>query len=232
AEPETWLIHLGMTGRMLVSAAEAPETLEMVAGFVHRTGAETTGDALGPHDHLVIETDRGARIVYNDVRRFGAMDLWPTAQIAEHPWLMTLGPEPLSNAFSGPVLAARLAGKATPIKAALLDQRVVAGLGNIYVCEALHRAGIHPRRLAGSLSANRIDRLVSEIRATLEEAIAAGGSTLRDYRHADGELGYFQHAFRVYGRTEEPCLCGGCKGRILRIVQSGRSTYYCSLCQR
>ncbi|MEM6943071.1 MAG: bifunctional DNA-formamidopyrimidine glycosylase/DNA-(apurinic or apyrimidinic site) lyase, partial [Pseudomonadota bacterium] len=140
---ETWLIHLGMTGRILVSQAEADEApLEMVGGFVHRTPEP------GPHDHIEIETDTGARIIYNDVRRFGAMDLWPTATIEEHPWLAKLGPEPLGNAFSGPVLAARLKGKGTPIKAALLDQTVVAGLGNIYVCEALHRAGIHPRRIA------------------------------------------------------------------------------------
>ncbi|MEM7498709.1 MAG: bifunctional DNA-formamidopyrimidine glycosylase/DNA-(apurinic or apyrimidinic site) lyase [Pseudomonadota bacterium] len=223
----TWLIHLGMTGRVLVSATEAASApLAMVGGFVHRTPEP------GPHDHIEVETDAGARLVYNDVRRFGAMDLWPTREIAAHPWLANLGPEPLGNAFGGPLLAERLAGKATPIKAALLDQRVVAGLGNIYVCEALHRAGIHPRRIAGSLSAPRVDRLAGEIRDTLEEAIEAGGSTLRDYRHADGELGYFQHSFRAYGREGEPCRREGCRGRILRIVQSGRSSFYCSRCQR
>ncbi|MEO0959289.1 MAG: bifunctional DNA-formamidopyrimidine glycosylase/DNA-(apurinic or apyrimidinic site) lyase [Pseudomonadota bacterium] len=223
----TWLIHLGMTGRVLVSATEAKaEALEMVGGFVHRTPEP------GPHDHIQIETDRGARIVYNDVRRFGAMDLWPSAEIADHPWLAKLGPEPLGNAFSGAVLVERLAGKATPIKAALLDQRVVAGLGNIYVCEALHRAGIHPRRIAGSIAAPRLHRLAAEIRDTLTEAIEAGGSTLRDYRHADGELGYFQHSFRAYGREGEACRCEDCTGRIRRIVQSGRSSFYCSRCQR
>ncbi|MEO1532044.1 MAG: bifunctional DNA-formamidopyrimidine glycosylase/DNA-(apurinic or apyrimidinic site) lyase [Pseudomonadota bacterium] len=223
----TWLIHLGMTGRVLVSAPEAAEApLEMVGGFVHRTPEP------GPHDHIEIETDSGARLVYNDVRRFGAMDLWPSAEIAAHPWLVKLGPEPLGNAFGGAVLVERLAGKATPVKAALLDQRVVAGLGNIYVCEALHRSGIHPRRIAGSIGAPRVHRLAEEVRATLEEAIAAGGSTLRDYRHADGELGYFQHSFRAYGREGEPCRREGCSGKILRIVQSGRSSFYCSRCQR
>ncbi|MEM6971683.1 MAG: bifunctional DNA-formamidopyrimidine glycosylase/DNA-(apurinic or apyrimidinic site) lyase [Pseudomonadota bacterium] len=272
APAETWIIHLGMTGRVLVgpatevendaagaecvcngadkhteSSAESPAgaddganlgdtaraegdaPLEMLGGFIH----VAAGDAgHGPHDHVIAETDRAQRLVYNDARRFGAMDLWPTADIAAHPWFARLGPEPLSNAFSGAVLAERLAGKATPIKAALLDQRMVAGLGNIYVCEALHRAGIHPRRIAGTIGRARIERLAVEIRDTLQEAIAAGGSTLRDYRHADGELGYFQHAFRAYGREGEPCRSANCSGKILRIVQSGRSTFYCSRCQR
>ncbi|MEM9784230.1 MAG: bifunctional DNA-formamidopyrimidine glycosylase/DNA-(apurinic or apyrimidinic site) lyase, partial [Pseudomonadota bacterium] len=211
---ETWIIHLGMTGRLLIGRAERPlatatttadtaaagsskaaegETLAMIGGFIHLAAADA---GHGPHDHVIVETDAGQRLVYNDARRFGAMDLCPTASLDTHPWFARLGPEPLSNAFSGAALAERLRGKATPMKAALLDQRVVAGLGNIYVCEALHRAGIHPRRIAGSVSRPRIERLAVEIRDTLEEAIAAGGSTLRDYRHADGELGYFQHAFR------------------------------------
>ncbi|MEL6264449.1 MAG: bifunctional DNA-formamidopyrimidine glycosylase/DNA-(apurinic or apyrimidinic site) lyase [Pseudomonadota bacterium] len=234
APAETWIIHLGMSGRMLIGAARAREgaregALEMVGEFVH----DAAGNAgHGPHDHVIVETAAGQRIVYNDARRFGAMDLWPTAGIDAHPWLANLGPEPLSNAFSGAVLAERLGAKATPIKAALLDQRVVAGLGNIYVCEALNRAGIHPRRIAGSISRQRVDRLAGEIRDTLEEAIAAGGSSLRDYVHTDGELGYFQHTFRAYGREGERCTRAGCTGRILRIVQSGRSSFYCSRCQR
>ncbi|MEM6487714.1 MAG: bifunctional DNA-formamidopyrimidine glycosylase/DNA-(apurinic or apyrimidinic site) lyase [Pseudomonadota bacterium] len=242
AKAETWIVHLGMTGRMLVgsvpagepvAAAHAPppddQALAMLGGFVHATGAEAGG---GVHDHVVVDTAAGQRIVYNDARRFGAMDLWPTATLAQHPWLAKLGPEPLGNAFSGAALAAALAGKATPIKAALLDQRVVAGLGNIYVCEALHRAGIHPRRIAGTIARARIERLAAEIRETLQDAIAAGGSSLRDYRHADGELGYFQHSFGVYGREGGPCQRPGCRGRVLRIVQSGRSSFYCSRCQR
>jgi len=216
--PETWLIHLGMSGRLLIEARP-------IGQFHHPTGA-------GPHDHIELVTDRGTRITYNDARRFGAMDLWPTEALPAHPLLARLGPEPLGNAFSGPVLAARLKGKMTPVKAALLDQRVVAGLGNIYVSEALHRAGIHPRRTAGTIGRARVERLADEIRATLRDAIEAGGSSLRDYRRADGELGYFQLSFRVYDRAGAPCPREGCRGRILQIVQSGRSSYYCSRCQR
>ncbi|MGF1502420.1 MAG: bifunctional DNA-formamidopyrimidine glycosylase/DNA-(apurinic or apyrimidinic site) lyase [Paracoccaceae bacterium] len=221
---ETWIVHLGMSGRMIVHPVKA--RAEVPGAF-----------ALGPpgaglHDHVSVETDRGDRVVYNDVRRFGAMDLWPTDRIEEHWLLARLGPEPLSNAFSGETLAAAFRTRQSPVKAALLDQRVVAGLGNIYVCEALHRAGIHPRRIAATLSRGRIERLVVAIRQTLEAAIAAGGSSLRDYRQADGELGYFQHTFRVYGRADQPCPCGRPGARILRIVQQGRSSFYCSRCQR
>lgn len=215
---ETWLLHLGMSGRVLVEG-------RMIGAFHHATPEP------GPHDHVILTTDAGARIVYNDARRFGAMDLWPTADLAAHPWLARLGPEPLGNDFSGPALAARLAGKTTPIKTALLDQRVVAGLGNIYVSEALHRAGIHPARMAGALSAARIERLAAEIRATLAEAIAAGGSSLRDHRQTNGELGYFQHSFLAYDREGAPCARTGCGGAIRRIVQGGRSTFYCAKCQ-
>jgi formamidopyrimidine-DNA glycosylase len=221
-EGETWLLHLGMSGRITIAEGEA----------THMPGVFHHAAPVGLHDHVIVETDRGARIVYNDARRFGAMDLWPTDRLDTHPWLARLGPEPLGNAFSGPVLAEALKGRMTPVKAALLDQRVVAGLGNIYVCEALHRAGIHPRRVAGTVSRGRVERLAVAIRETLTEAIAAGGSSLRDYRHTDGELGYFQHAFRVYGREGEPCRREGCGGRVLRIVQSGRSSFYCSRCQR
>ena len=221
---ETWLLHLGMSGRILIALPQGAPA--MAGAFLHGVPEP------GPHDHVGLTMADGTRITYTDARRFGAMDLWPTARIAEHRLLARLGPEPLSNAFSGPVLAAALAGRRTPVKAALLDQRVVAGLGNIYVCEALHRAGIHPRRIAGTISARRIEGLAGAIRETLAEAISAGGSSLRDYRRADGDLGYFQHAFRVYGREGASCPCPDCRGRIARIVQSGRSSFYCTRCQR
>ncbi|MGF1552247.1 MAG: bifunctional DNA-formamidopyrimidine glycosylase/DNA-(apurinic or apyrimidinic site) lyase [Paracoccaceae bacterium] len=222
---ETWVIHLGMSGRILIGR-EAPR---VVGAFVHDAG-ESAGQ--GAHDHVVIDTDAGARVVYNDARRFGAMDLWPTDALAAHRWLARLGPEPLDAAFDGAALARRVAGKTTTIKAALLDQRVVAGLGNIYVCEALHRSAIAPTRLAGAIAEAHLDRLAAEIRTTLAEAIEAGGSSLRDYRRADGSEGGFQHVFRVYGRTGEPCPRAGCRGRIERLAQAGRSTFHCSRCQR
>lgn len=220
---ETLLIHLGMSGRVLIhapGAAPAP-------GVFHHAHP-----ALEKHDHVIFDLTGGARIIYNDPRRFGAMDLWATDRIADHPWLVRLGPEPLGNAFDAPALHARLAGRKTPIKAALLDQRIVAGLGNIYVCEALYRAGIAPGRAAGRISRARIETLVTAIRDVLSEAIAAGGSSLRDYRQVDGDLGYFQHAFRVYGRAGAPCPDPACAGTIRRIVQSGRSSFFCPACQR
>ena len=176
--------------------------------------------------------DNGTRITFNDARRFGAMDLMPTATADQHPLLAQLGPEPLGNAFSEPYLVARLKDRNTPIKSALLDQHIVAGLGNIYVCETLYRARIHPARKAGRISAARAAALVPLIRDVLSEAITAGGSSLRDYRQADGELGYFQHSFQVYGREGDPCLTPGCTSTIQRIVQSGRSSFFCPTCQR
>ncbi|MEM9145653.1 MAG: bifunctional DNA-formamidopyrimidine glycosylase/DNA-(apurinic or apyrimidinic site) lyase [Pseudomonadota bacterium] len=223
AAPETWIVHLGMSGRLSI---HTPNGTATPGAFAHG------GPTASAHDHVSIRTASGTWVVYNDARRFGAMDLWPTDRLIEHRWLASIGPEPLSNAFSGASLAEALKDRMSPIKAALLDQKTVAGLGNIYVCEALNRARIHPKRMAGSLSRDRIDRLVGAIRDTLTEAIAAGGSSLRDYRQADGELGYFQHAFRVYGREGDPCPCNAPKARVLRIVQSGRSTFYCSRCQR
>jgi len=213
---ETLLIHLGMSGRMLVSGV-------MIGEYVHAHPAPQK------HDHVVLHMQGGAQVTFNDPRRFGAMDLMATIGAEAHPLLAGLGPEPLGNSFDGPYLAAKLAGRKTPIKSALLDQRIVAGLGNIYVCEVLHRARIAPDRLAGELK--DAAALVPIIRDVLGEAIAAGGSSLRDYRQADGELGYFQHAFAVYGREGEPCLTPACGAEILRIVQSGRSSFYCPHCQ-
>ncbi|MEO0655104.1 MAG: bifunctional DNA-formamidopyrimidine glycosylase/DNA-(apurinic or apyrimidinic site) lyase [Pseudomonadota bacterium] len=219
ASGETLIIHLGMSGRILISGAQ-------VGAFHHAHPAPEK------HDHVVLDIAGGARVTFNDARRFGAMDLTPTEAVEAH-WLIDkLGPEPLGNAFNEDYLVGALSGRMTPIKAALLDQRIVAGLGNIYVCEALHRAGIAPKRKAGRISAPRVRGLVPVIRDVLREAIAAGGSSLRDYRQADGELGYFQHTFRAYGREGAACPTPDCGGTIARIVQSGRSTFYCPRCQR
>lgn len=221
---ETLLIHLGMSGRMLISAPEA--------------GRETLGEwhhahpAPEKHDHVVFDMDNGARVTFNDARRFGAMDLIATSAAESHPLLAGLGPEPLGNSFDEAYLVARFANKATPVKAALLDQRLIAGLGNIYVCETLYRARVHPATLAGKLAPPQVARMVPIIREVLAEAIEAGGSSLRDYRQADGELGYFQHSFQVYGREGEPCLTPDCTATIGRIVQSGRSSFFCPTCQR
>ncbi len=214
---ETLLIHLGMSGRMLISGTQLGQ-------FHHAHPAPEK------HDHVVLTMQSGARVTFNDPRRFGAMDLMPTASWQTHKLLADLGPEPLGNTFNETYLAQRLANRATPIKSALLDQKVVSGLGNIYVCEVLHRAGIAPTRLAGDLTAQQAAALVPLIRAVLVEAIEAGGSSLRDYRQADGELGYFQHTFRVYDREGQPCPA--CATLIVRLVQSGRSSFYCPSCQR
>ncbi|MEM6304438.1 MAG: bifunctional DNA-formamidopyrimidine glycosylase/DNA-(apurinic or apyrimidinic site) lyase [Pseudomonadota bacterium] len=216
---ETLLVHLGMSGRMLVSG-------DPLGNFVHDHPAPEK------HDHVVLHMANGARVTFNDPRRFGAMDLMDTVTAEAHKLLAVLGPEPLGNGFNEAHLVAALKGKNTPIKAALLDQRIVAGLGNIYVCEALYRAGIHPARKAGRISAARVAALVPIIREVLAEAIEAGGSSLRDFRQADGELGYFQHRFDVYGREGEVCLAPGCGTAVRRIVQSGRSSFYCHSCQR
>ncbi len=216
---ESLLVHLGMSGRMTVSGV-------MLGGFHHDHPLPQK------HDHIVFHMDQGARVTFNDARRFGAMDLVRTDREAAHWLLAGLGPEPFGNAFNEEYLIGRLKGRATPIKAALLDQRILAGLGNIYVCEVLHRAGVDPRRQAGRLSSKRIATLVPIIREVLSEAIEAGGSSLRDHRQADGELGYFQHTFRAYDREGAACTTEGCGGEIRRIVQSGRSTFFCPQCQR
>lgn len=214
---ETLLIHLGMSGRMLISGA-------VVGEFHHPHPVPQK------HDHVVLQMGNGARVTFNDARRFGAMDLMPTEGWTAHKLLAGLGPEPLGNAFNETYLAARLQGRATPIKSALLDQTLVSGLGNIYVCEVLYRARIAPTRLARDVTPAEVALLVPLIREVLTEAIEAGGSSLRDYRQADGELGYFQHTFRVYDREGEPCLT--CGTPIARLVQSGRSSFYCPNCQR
>ncbi len=216
---ETLLIHLGMSGRMLISG-------DPLGQFVHDHPAPQK------HDHVVLHMENGARITFNDARRFGAMDLMTTADQESHKLLAVLGPEPLGNGFSADYLTQAFEGKNTPVKSALLDQRIIAGLGNIYVCEALFRGKILPSQKAGRLAKTRVAALVPIIRDVLSEAIAAGGSSLKDFRQADGELGYFQHRFDVYGREGEPCRTQGCKATIARITQSGRSSFYCPSCQR
>jgi formamidopyrimidine-DNA glycosylase len=216
---ETLLIHLGMSGRMLISGSQ-------IGNFFH------THPAPEKHDHVVLDMEGGARVTFNDARRFGAMDLLPTGTAEKHPLLASIGPEPLGNGFNESYLVGQLRGRGTPIKSALLDQHIVAGLGNIYVCETLYRARIAPQTKAGQLPVGLVRRLVPIIRQVLTEAIDAGGSSLRDYRQADGELGYFQHAFQVYGREGQPCQTPDCVSEIVRIVQSGRSSFYCPICQR
>lgn len=226
---ETLIVHLGMSGRFTVYPKGSNEGA-MLGDFHHDAPEAASGAA--KHDHFLIETDQGARIVFNDHRRFGLMLLEPTDTLDDFRLFAGLGPEPLDPPLSGKALTGLLAGKQTPIKAALLDQRVVAGLGNIYVSEALHRAHIHPKRIAGSISPARVETLAHAVTAVLRDAIKAGGSTLRDHKQPSGELGYFQHSFRVYDREGETCRTPACKGIIRRIVQSGRSTFYCPLCQR
>jgi formamidopyrimidine-DNA glycosylase len=224
---ETLVMHLGMSGRFTVHSGRRANK---PGRFVHKPADDGSGS--GKHDHVVIETEAGSRIVYTDHRRFGLMLLVDTHELDQHPLFAGIGPEPLERAFSPAVLSAALKGKRTPIKAALLDQRVVAGLGNIYVCEALFRAGISPKRLAASIAGARAERLVPAIKHVLKEAVAAGGSSLRDYAHADGELGDFQSNFFVYDREGENCRTKDCTGKIRRLVQSGRSSFYCATCQR
>ncbi|TPG21646.1 bifunctional DNA-formamidopyrimidine glycosylase/DNA-(apurinic or apyrimidinic site) lyase [Sphingomonas koreensis] len=203
---DTMIFHLGMSGRWRVDPAE-----------------------LLPHDHLLIETGAGRVIALNDARRFGSIDLWRTDDLAAYPPFAALGPEPLGSGLTADHLAKALAGRVASIKQMLLDQRIVAGLGNIYVCEALYLARISPKRAAGSVSRARIARLVEAIRAVLLAAIEAGGSSLRDYARPDGELGYFSKQFHVYGREGEPCDCGGV---VKRYAEGGRSTFWCPKCQR
>lgn len=231
---ESALIHLGMSGRMVARPVGAPPAPRLGPQGA-ASDARGRDAPPGMHEHLVIETEDGMRVGFVDPRRFGCVDLVPTAEEDRHRLLRDLGPEPLEDAFTPEVLSAALAGKRTSIKAALLDQRVVAGLGNIYACEALFRAGLSPRRSAHTVPGERAARLVTAIKEVLREAIAAGGSSLRDYVRADGEVGYFQARFKVYDREGRPCeRCPGrpaCEG-IRRIVQAGRSTFYCPRTQR
>jgi formamidopyrimidine-DNA glycosylase len=226
---EALVMHLGMTGRFLVEAGGE----SLVPGEFHRDPGG--GSA---HDHVVFHFDHGGRITYNDVRRFGYMDLVPAADLASCRHFAGMGIEPLGNELSGETIARLFKGKSAPLKAALLDQRLIAGLGNIYVCEALFRARLHPQAPAGSLATPtgkprpKAHELAAIIREVLVEAVEAGGSTLRDFAHADGSLGYFQHAFRVYDREDLACVAESCGGTVTRIVQSGRSTFYCPVCQK
>ena len=222
---ETLVIHLGMSGRMSVYAEGKQRKL---GNYVYDAPPEGAG--LGKHDHVVFETDAPARIIFNDHRRFGLMALVDTERLEQDKLFLGLGIEPLSDGFNTNYLAKVLDGKKTPIKSALLDQRLIAGLGNIYVCEALFRAGISPKRLAGSVKRERLPGLVTAIKKVLKDAIAAGGSTMRDHAQATGDPGNFQHHFLVYGREGKPCKLG-CKGTVKRIVQAGRSTFYCPKCQ-
>jgi formamidopyrimidine-DNA glycosylase len=223
------IMHLGMSGRFVV---EAPGTPPVEPGaYYNEIGRHLQ------HDHVVFHLGSGARVTYNDVRRFGFMDLVSRQDLATSKHFAGMGIEPLGNELSGETLAKLFAGKFAPLKAALLDQRLVAGLGNIYVCEALFRAGLHPEAEAGSIAtatgrprpaAHALSQIIRDV---LEEAIASGGSTLRDFAHADGSLGYFQHRFRVYDREGEACTTPGCGSMVKRLVQSGRSTFYCKTCQ-
>jgi formamidopyrimidine-DNA glycosylase len=209
------LLHLGMSGRITAN----------------RPG-ESAGNGDAKHDHVVLTLDDGTVVRLNDARRFGVLDYLRRGEEATHPLLAGMGPEPLEPGFDGAYLARALAGKMTPIKSALLDQRIVAGLGNIYVCEALYRAGVSPRRLAAAVTRVRAARLATAIRDVLTEAIEAGGSSLRDYVQANGELGYFQHRWAVYGREGEPCPDCTCAEGVRRITQAGRSTFFCAKKQR
>jgi formamidopyrimidine-DNA glycosylase len=216
---ETLIIHLGMSGRMTVSGDPL--------GQFHNDHP-----APAKHDHVVFHMGNGARVTFNDPRRFGAMDLAKTDALNDHWLIKPIGPEPLGNGFNEAYLVEAFAAKNTPVKTALLDQRLIAGLGNIYVCEVLFRAHIDPTRKAKDLFKKQVASLVPIVRDVLNEAIAAGGSSLKDYRQADGELGYFQKAFQAYDRAGHPCQTPECTGSITRIVQSGRSTFYCPKCQR
>ena len=225
---EVLLMHLGMSGSFRVARTRTATP----GGYYHERSQD------GAHDHVVFHMSNGALVTFNDPRRFGSMKLIPRAQLENEPLLRALGPEPLGNAFDAKMLAKACAGKKTSLKAALSDQKIVAGLGNIYVCEALHRAWLSPKRRASTIAGRsgapneRARALTDGIKAVLGDAIEAGGSSLRDHRQTSGELGMFQHSFRVYDRAGKPCPTRGCKGTIRRIVQTGRSTFYCPVCQK
>lgn len=230
---EVLIVHLGMTGRFTILEPHG-RTRNLGEFYFEEEAGEDGG---GKHDHVRFELEDGTRIIFTDPRRFGLMDLVGEEELWRHPLLHRIGVEPLGNDFAAATLAAAFKGKAAPLKAALLDQRIVAGLGNIYVCEALHRAGLSPKRKAGTLARMakgdaRLDALVRHIRDVLGEAIRAGGSTLRDYAAPDGLTGAYQQRFAVYDRESRNCLKPGCGGTVRRIVQAGRSTFYCPRCQK
>jgi formamidopyrimidine-DNA glycosylase len=226
---EVLIMHLGMSGSFRV----VEEKSEKAPGDFYHLRSDDRA-----HDHVVFHMSSGARIAFNDPRRFGLMLLAARAELEDHPLMREIGPEPLGNAFDAALLAAACKPKKTSLKAALSDQKVVAGLGNIYVCEALHRARLSPKRIAATIADRsgqpneRAVRLVEAIQAVLQDAIRQGGSSLRDHRQTSGELGYFQHHFRVYDRAGARCVTPHCKGTIRRIVQGGRSTYFCPVCQK
>ncbi len=226
---EVLLMHLGMSGSFHVLHGSDAET----PGNFHHERSKITA-----HDHVVFHMSNGAIVTFNDPRRFGYMKLIRREVLDKDPMIAGLGPEPLGNAFGAALLATACAGKKTSLKAALSDQKVVAGLGNIYVCEALHRAHLSPKRIASTLALKsgaphaRAEALAGSIKDVLNDAIKAGGSSLRDHRQTDGDLGYFQHAFRVYDRAGTKCATPGCKGTIKRIMQGTRSTFYCPVCQK
>lgn len=227
------LAHLGMTGRFTVWPPTG--AAHNLGEFYYQDQAGHAGD--GPHDHLIVDLDDGARVVYTDPRRFGFVDLIEPGGVEANRFLSGLGVEPLGNELHADFLADALTGRKSPLKAALLDQRIIAGLGNIYVCEALYRTRLSPKRLSGSIVRKRgpsplVEALVHSVRTILGEAIVAGGSTLRDYAHTDGGSGDFQQRFDVYDREGEACRSEGCTSKIRRIVQSGRSSFYCPTCQR
>ncbi|PZR36816.1 bifunctional DNA-formamidopyrimidine glycosylase/DNA-(apurinic or apyrimidinic site) lyase [Caulobacter segnis] len=219
---DTLVMHLGMTGRFEIAA---PEGTVRPGDFARVVTPEDK------HAHVIFETEAGATVTYYDPRRFGFMDLIPTEGVDRHPWFATMGPEPLGDAFDAWTLEKAFANRKQGPKTLLLDQRTVAGLGNIYVCEALHRAHISPFKPAGGVAKKRLGPLAAAIKDVLAEAVEVGGSTLKDFAAADGALGYFQHRFRVYDREGEPCPTPGCKGVIAREVQAGRSTFFCPVCQ-
>ena len=220
---DTLVMHLGMTGRFEIDEPGGPR--QRPGDFVHAPASDPK------HAHVLFMTEAGATVTYSDPRRFGFMGLVETARLDQHPWFSAMGPEPLGPAFDAGVLIEAFKGRKQTAKTLLLDQRVVAGLGNIYVCEALHRSGISPIKPAALISKAKIKILTAAIKDVLAEAIEAGGSTLRDYAGADGALGYFQHTFRAYGREGEPCVTPSCQGVIERTVQAGRSTFFCPVCQ-
>jgi formamidopyrimidine-DNA glycosylase len=229
ASGDVLLMHLGMSGSFRVLHGSRAKT----PGRYHHERSKQLA-----HDHVVFQMDNGSIVTFNDPRRFGSMKIVPREKLDEEPLLRSLGPEPLGNEFDAAMLAGGCKGKKTSLKSALSDQRIVAGLGNIYVCEALHRARLSPKRRASTIAGRsgapneRAQRLVEAIKAVLQDAIAAGGSSLRDHRRTDGELGDFQHNFRVYDRAGKPCPTPGCNGVIRRIVQSARSTFFCPVCQK